>query len=70
VTTYTLGVEGGPLDGQAVTVEADEEGWPPYRQSWEGAVYVRMPFGLEPYDPHWHYCHRRRPMQGRGQQSR
>jgi hypothetical protein len=24
VTMYTLGIEGGPLDGQAVTVEADE----------------------------------------------
>jgi hypothetical protein len=35
---------------------AQEEGWPPYRRPGKGAVYVRMPFGLEPYDPHWHYC--------------
>lgn len=61
VTTYTLGIEGGPHDGQAITVDADTEGWPPYLQSLDGHLYVRMPFGLQPYDPHWHYCHRRSP---------
>lgn len=58
VTMYTLGIEGGPLDGGVATVEADDDGRPPYRQCWSGAVYVREPFGLEPHDPHWHYCHR------------
>ncbi|MFK4694181.1 hypothetical protein [Streptomyces pristinaespiralis] len=56
--TYTLGIEGGPLDGGAATVDADDGGLPPYQQCWGGAVYVREPFGLEPNDPHWHYCHR------------
>ncbi|MDQ0847518.1 hypothetical protein [Streptomyces sp. V1I6] len=58
MTTYTLGIEGGPLDGGAATVTAGDDGRPPYRQCWEGAVYVREPFGLEPHDPNWHYCHR------------
>jgi hypothetical protein len=58
VKSYTLGIEGGPMDGGAVTVGVDEHGLPPYWQCWGGAVYVREPFGLEPNDPHWHYCHR------------
>jgi hypothetical protein len=56
VTTYTLGIEGGPLDGGAATADADE---PAALQAMlERRRVVREPFGLEPHDPHWHYCHR------------
>jgi hypothetical protein len=29
------------MDGEAVTAGADEYGLPPYRQCWDGVVYVR-----------------------------
>jgi hypothetical protein len=35
MTTYRLGIEGGPLDGGVATVDADEDGRPPYRQCWD-----------------------------------
>ncbi|MEU0368832.1 hypothetical protein ABZ070_00955 [Streptomyces sp. NPDC006283] len=41
-------------------MDAGEHGLPPYRQSWNGAVYLREPFELESHDPLWHYCHRSR----------
>ncbi|MEU0372624.1 GyrI-like domain-containing protein, partial [Streptomyces sp. NPDC006283] len=31
-------------------VDAGEHGLPPYRQSWNGAVYLREPFELESHD--------------------
>ncbi|MFP3986898.1 hypothetical protein U9R90_05225 [Streptomyces sp. E11-3] len=55
---YTLGIEGGPRDGQVLTVEPEADGIPPHLISLDGAWYVRIPVGIPPHDERWHYCHR------------
>ena len=55
----TLVIDGGPRDGQALTVEP-HQGFPPYTVTLDGARYVREPFGIAPHDENWHYCHQPR----------
>jgi hypothetical protein len=52
-----LGVEGGPADGEEVTVKSGELGRPSGRIELHGDTYVLRMFGADPH-PHaaWHYC--------------
>ncbi|SDL28168.1 hypothetical protein [Streptomyces indicus] len=54
----SLGIEGGPCDGQEITVPVGEHGRPAGQLELGGASYVLRMFGAEPHaDADWHYCH-------------
>ncbi|MFC9682712.1 hypothetical protein [Streptomyces sp. NPDC056948] len=57
-----LGVEGGPADGEEVTVQAGERGRPAGRMEISGGTYLLRMHGADPHpDAGWHYCWERPP---------
>lgn len=54
----TIGIEGGPADGEHITVTTGADGQPPAVQDIRGGRYVLDWPGIQPWDDGWHYCHR------------
>lgn len=53
-----LGIEGGPCDGQEITVPVQGHGRPPGEQMLDSARYVLRMHGMEPHPAaDWHYCY-------------
>ncbi|WP_199550372.1 hypothetical protein [Streptomyces sp. N35] len=54
----TLRIEGGPCDGQAITLPVIEDGQPAGMLELGGAIQVLHMSGAEPHEhADWHYCH-------------
>lgn len=50
----TIGIHGGPHDGQAVPDDPASSD----TLVLGGSVYEITPGGTDGHHPHWHYCHR------------